>query len=46
MLAARARRAALVGLGSYHSKAHCAHETTLFLGARPCSDVPAAAFNK
>ena len=27
-------------------EAHCASETALFFGARPFSDVPAAAFNK
>ena len=45
-LAARARCAVLVGVGSYHSNAHCASETALFLCARPCSDVPAASSNK
>ena len=27
-------------------EAHCVNETALFFGARPCSDVPAAAFNE
>ena len=45
-LAARARRAALGRVGSGHMEAHCASETALSLGARPCSDVPAAPSNK
>ena len=45
-LAACARRAALVGVGSCPMEAHCASETALSLGARPCSDVPAAASNE
>ena len=42
-LASCARRAALVGVGPCPLKAHCANETPLSLGARPCSDMPAAA---
>ena len=45
-LAAYARLAALVGLGPCPMEAHCTSETALFFGARPCSDVPAAASNK
>ena len=45
-LAACARRAALVGVGPCPMEAHCASETALSLGARPCSDVPAAASNE
>ena len=45
-LAARARRAALVGLGPCPIKTDCASETALSLGARPCSDMPAAASNE
>ena len=45
-LAACARCAALVGVGPCPLEAHCASETPLFLGARPCSVVPAAASNK
>ena len=37
------RRAALVGVGPYAMEAHWDSGTAAFLGARPCSDVPAAA---
>ena len=42
-LAKHAHCSALVGVGPYHMKGDCASETALSLGARPCSDVPAAA---
>ena len=42
-LATCARAAALVGVGPYPMEAHCASGTAVSLGARPCSDVPAAA---
>ena len=42
-LAARVRRAALVGVGPYPIKPHCASETSLSFGERPCSGMPAAA---
>ena len=45
-LATCARRAALVEVGPCPMEAHCASETALSLGARPRSDVPAAASNK
>ena len=45
-LAACTRRAALVGVVSCPMEAHCASESTLSLGARPCSDVPAVASNE
>ena len=44
-LAARARRAAPVGVGPCPMEVHYASRTTLFLGARPRSDVPATASN-
>ena len=40
-LAACARCAALIGVGLCFTEVHCASDTALFLGARPCSDVPA-----
>ena len=45
-LAVCARRAALVGVGPCPMEALCASEMALSLGARPRSDVPAAASNK
>ena len=45
-LAAYARRAAQVGVGPFPMKAHCVIEKALSLSARPCSDVPAAAFRE
>ena len=45
-LATCARRAALVRVGPCSMEAHCASETALSVGARPCSDVPAAASNE
>ena len=45
-LAACARRAALVGVGSCPMDIHCASATAHSLDARPCSDVPAAASNE
>ena len=45
-LATFARLAALVGIGSYPMKAHCASGTAVSLGARSCSDVRAAASNE
>ena len=45
-LAKCARRAALVGVGSFPMEAHSASETALSLGARSRSHVPAAASNK
>ena len=44
-LALRARRAALVVIGSAHRKRHCTGERPLSSGARPWCDVPAAASN-
>ena len=44
-LSACARRALLVGVGPCPMEAHRASETALSLGARPRSDVPAAAYN-
>ena len=44
-LAARARRAALVVVGSYSIKGRCAGERSLFFGARSWCDVPALASN-
>ena len=44
-LAKFARRAALVRVGPYLKKDYCASETALSLGARPRSDMPAAASN-
>ena len=43
---ARARRRALVGDGLCSMRAHCASETALSLGARPCSDALAMAPNE
>ena len=43
-LAARPRRAALVVVVPYRMEGHCSSEKALSFGARPCSDVPAAAF--
>ena len=45
-LAACPRRAALVGVSSCPMKAHCTSDTALSVGARPCSNVPAAASNE
>ena len=45
-LATCARPAALVGVGRCSMKAHCASGTAVSLGARPCSDVRAAASNE
>ena len=45
-LAACARLAALVGVGSCPTEAYCASETALSLIARPCSDEPAMASNE
>ena len=45
VLAARVRRAALVGVGPWLVKAHYASEMANFLGARPCSDMLAAVSN-
>ena len=42
-LATCARLAALVGVGPCPMAAHCASGMALSLGARPCSDMPAAA---
>ena len=44
-LAVHAHRAALVAVGPHPTLAHCVSETALSLGARPCSDAPAAASN-
>ena len=44
-LAARARRAALVGVAPCTVRGHCTSERPLSFGAWPCSDVPAAASN-
>ena len=44
-LAARARRAALILVGSCHTQRHCPGESSLSFGGRPWYDVPAAAFN-
>ena len=41
-----ARGAELIGLGPGSIEANYSSETALSLGARPCSDVPAAASNK
>ena len=41
-----ARPAALVRVGPYAMEPHCASGTAVSLGARPCSDVPAAAFKR
>ena len=46
VLEARARCAALVGLGPCPMKTHCASETALSLGAWPCSGNPAATSNE
>ena len=45
-LAMRARDAALVGVGPAVTEASYSSETSLSFGARPCSDVPAAASNE
>ena len=45
-LAMRARGAALVGVGPAVTEASYSSETSLSFGARPCSDVPAAASNE
>ena len=45
-LAACALRGTLVGVGPCSTKAPCASETALILGARPRSDMPAAASNE
>ena len=45
MLTARARCAALIKFDPWSLEANCAIETVLSLGARPCSDVPAADSN-
>ena len=38
--------AAPAGVDPYSTEAHCASETALPLGPRPCSDVPVAASNE
>ena len=45
-LAALVCSAALVGVEPCPMEAHCASETALSLGARPCSDVPSTASNE
>ena len=45
-LAVCARRATLVRNGPYPMEARCASVTAIYLGARPCSDVAAAASNE
>ena len=44
--AACARRAALLGVSSRHKETYCASEVALYLGARPCSEVPVADSNE
>ena len=44
-LAARVRRAALVGVGPWPVKAHYASEKALSIRARPCPDMLAAVSN-